>query len=75
MEASMTHPMISVIAVAVLIVAGTVMLRTRTPLIELWAGTAAMPPLQELHAMAGVHNLPVQELEDQSPVYPAVAKR
>jgi hypothetical protein len=71
----MTHPTISVIAVAALIVAGTVMLRTRTPLIELWAATAAMPPLQELHAMAGVPNLPVQELEDQSLVFPAVAKR
>jgi hypothetical protein len=35
MEASMTHPMISAIAVAALIVAGTVMLRSRSPSIEL----------------------------------------
>jgi hypothetical protein len=63
MEASMTHPMISVIAVAALIVAGTVMLRSRSS-IELWAGTAAMPTLQELHTMAGVDKLPVKELDD-----------
>jgi hypothetical protein len=74
MEASMMHQMISAIAVAALIVAGTVMWRSRSPSIELWAGTAAMPPLQELHTMAGVNKLPVQELDDQSLVYPAVAK-
>jgi hypothetical protein len=34
-----------------------------------------MPPLQELHTMAGVNKLPVQDLEDQSLVYPTVAKR
>jgi hypothetical protein len=75
MEASMTHPMISLIAVAALIVAGTVMWRSRTASIELLAGTAAMPTLLELHTMAGVNKLPVQELDDQSLVYPAIAKR
>ena len=71
----MTHPMNSVIAVAALIVAGTVMLRSRSPSIELWAGTAAMPTLQEPHTMAGVDKLPVKELDDQSLVYPTVPKR
>jgi hypothetical protein len=33
-----------------------------------------MPPLQELHAMAGVHQLPVQDIEDQSLIYPTLAK-
>jgi hypothetical protein len=75
MEASMTHPMISAIAVAALIVAGTVMLRSRSPSIELSAGTAAMPTLQALYTMAGVNKLPVKELDDQSLVYPTVPKR
>jgi hypothetical protein len=34
-----------------------------------------MPSLQELHATANVNKLPVQEIEDQSLVYPTVAKR
>jgi hypothetical protein len=75
MEASMTHPMNSVIAVAALIMAGTVMLRLRSPSIELWAGTAAMPTLQEIHTMAGVNKLRVKELDDQSLVYLTVPKR
>jgi len=33
-----------------------------------------MPPLQELHTMAGVNKLPVQEVDDQSLIYPTVAK-
>jgi len=36
------------------------MLRSGSPSIELWAGTAAMPTLQELHTMAGVNKLPCQ---------------
>jgi hypothetical protein len=43
--------------------------------IELSAGTAAMPSLLELHAAAGVHKLPVQDIEDQSLIYPAAEKR
>jgi hypothetical protein len=64
---------ISAIAVAALIVGATSLLRSRAPSIALSA--AAMPPLQELHTMAGVHTLPVQEIEDQSLVYPTVTKR
>jgi hypothetical protein len=64
---------ISAIAVAALIVGATSLLRSRSPSIAL--STAAMPPLQELHAMAGVNELPVQEIEDQSLVYPTVAKK
>lgn len=33
--------------------------------------TAAMPSLQELHTTAGVHKLPLQDIEDQSFVYPS----
>jgi len=69
----MMRPMISAIAVGVLLVVATTMLRSRSPSIELAA--AAMPSLQELHTMAGVHKLPVQEIEDQSLVYPTAEKR
>jgi hypothetical protein len=64
---------ISAIAVVALIVVATTMLWSRSPSIEL--SSAAMPSLQELHIMAGVHKLPVQEIEDQSLVYPAAEKR
>ena len=68
----MLRPMISVIAVVILMVVATTVQWSRSPF-EL--ATAAMPPLQELHAMAGVHKLPVQEIEDQSLVYPTLEKR
>ena len=61
------------IAVAVLIVVVTTMLRSRSSSIELLA--AAMPPLQELHAMVGVNKLPPEEIEDLSLVFPIVTKR
>ena len=69
----MMRPMISAIAVVALMVVATTMLWSRSPSIELAA--AAMPSLQELHTMAGVHKLPVQEIEDQSLVYPTAEKR
>jgi hypothetical protein len=70
----MKRLMISAIAVVALMVVATTMLWSRSPSIELTAA-AAMPPLQELHIMAGVHKLPVQEIEDQSLVYPTAEKR
>jgi hypothetical protein len=69
----MTRLVISAIAVVALIVAASSVLRSRTPALELSA--AAMPPLQELHTMAVVSNLPAQEVEDQSLIYPTVEKR
>ena len=69
----MMRPIISAVAVAALIAVGMFMLQPRSPLIGLSA--AAMPPLQELHVMAGVNKLPVQEIDDQSLVYPTAAKR
>jgi hypothetical protein len=56
-----------------LIVFETTVLRSRSSSIELLA--AAMPPLQELHAMAGVNKLPTEEIEDLSLVFPIVRKR
>jgi hypothetical protein len=69
----MMRPIISAIAVAVLIVVATSMLRSKSPSLEL--STAAMPSLQELHVMADVNKLPIQEIEDQSLVYPTTEKR
>ena len=69
----MMRPIISAIAVAALIVVATSVLRSKSPSIELSA--AAMPSLQELHAIANVNKLPIQEFEDQSLVYPTATKR
>ena len=34
-----------------------------------------MPSLQELHTTAGIHKLPIQEIDDQALVYTAQEKR
>ena len=68
----MMRLMLSSIAVVVLVVVTTSMLRSPTPTLEL--STAAMPSLQELHSMAAVNKLPTQDVEDQSLIYPTVAK-
>ncbi|MEY2579599.1 MAG: hypothetical protein QOI49_2423 [Verrucomicrobiota bacterium] len=70
----MKRVMISAIVVVALIGAAF-MLRSRPAAIELSATTAAMPSLLELHTAAGVNKLPMQEMEDQSLVYPTVEKR
>jgi hypothetical protein len=69
----MMRVVISAVAAVGLILVATSLLRSRPPSIAL--STAAMPPLQELHTMAGVNTLPVQEIDDQSLVYPTVTKR
>jgi hypothetical protein len=70
----MKRVMISAIVVVALIGAAF-MLRSRPAAIKLSATTAAMPSLLELHTAAGVNKLPMQEMEDQSLVYPTVEKR
>ena len=69
----MMRVVISAVAAVGLILVATSLLRSRPPSIAL--STAAMPPLQELHTMAGVNTLPVQEIDDQSLVYPTVTER
>ena len=71
----MMRLMITAVAVVALMAGASTLLRSRSSLIELSAGTAAMPSLLELHAAAGVHKLPVQDIEDQSLIYPAVEQR
>jgi hypothetical protein len=70
----MIRPLIIVFAVVAVVAGSSVLMRSRSSVIELSAGTAAMPSLLELHAAAGVHKLPVQDIEDQSLIYPAVEK-
>jgi hypothetical protein len=64
---------ISAIAAVALIVVAITMLPPRSPSVVLSA--AAMPPLLELHTMVGARTLPIEEVEDQSLVYPTVPKR
>ena len=70
----MKHPMISAIA-AVALLAATTMLWSHTLSPKMSARTAAMPPLQDLHATANVDKLPEQDIEDQSLIYPSSEKR
>jgi hypothetical protein len=69
----MMRPMIFAFAAVALIAVAAAMPWSRSPSIELSA--AAMPSLPELHAAAALRTLPVQEFEDQSLVYPTLAKR
>ncbi len=68
----MMRPIISAVAVAALIAVTISVLGSNPASIEL--SIAAMPSLQELHATANVNKLPVQDIEDQSLVYPTAEK-
>lgn len=57
----------AVVALAFLIVVGTLFWRSHSHSVEL--ATAAMPPLVQMHATAGVDRLPVQDIDDQSLIY------
>jgi hypothetical protein len=61
--------------VIVLLAAATILLRSPSPSADISSGTAAMPSLLEFHAAVGVHELPVQEIEDQSLIFTVPAKR
>ena len=63
----MTHSLIIVFAILAVIVGGE-FLSPRPDVLE--ETTAAMPSLLELHSMAEVHKLPLQDIEDQSLMYP-----
>jgi hypothetical protein len=71
----MMRLMIIALTFVAVIAGSSILLRSGSSVIELSAGTAAMPSLLELHAAAGVHELPVQDIEDQSLIYPTVEKR
>jgi hypothetical protein len=64
----MTRSLVVVFAILALVVVGGELLSPRPDLLE--EATAAMPSLLELHSMASVHKLPIQDIEDQSLIYP-----
>jgi hypothetical protein len=64
--------MYAVVAIALTAVA-TSILWPRAPSIEL--STATMPSLEEFHRIAGVNEIPVQDIDDQSLLYPTGTKR
>ncbi len=66
--------MISAFA-AIALLAAVATMRPRPSSVDISLGSAAMPSLLELHATAGVDKLPLQEMEDQSLIFPTVAKR
>jgi hypothetical protein len=67
----MTRSLVVVFAILALVVVGGELLSPRPDLLA--QATAAMPSLQQLHSMAEVHKLPVQDIEDQSLMYPTTA--
>jgi hypothetical protein len=71
----MMRLMLIALAVVAVVAGSSVLLRSPSSVVELSAATAAMPTLLELHATAEVHKLPVQDIEDQSLLYPSVEKR
>ncbi|WP_377831075.1 hypothetical protein ACFKHW_40480 (plasmid) [Bradyrhizobium lupini] len=68
----MCRSLIACFVVAALIAATAVIFRGQPRSIELSA--AAMPSLVELHAMADVHKLPDQDIDDQSLIFPTRVK-
>ena len=61
-------------AFVILVLAAAAIVLRSSPSIDIAAGAAAMPSLHELHATVGVSRLPVQDIEDQSLVYPSPAR-
>ena len=60
-----------VLAILALVVVGGELLSPRPGALE--QSTAAMPSLRELHSMAVIHKLALQDIEDQSLMYPTMA--
>ncbi|WP_426410668.1 hypothetical protein [Bradyrhizobium ganzhouense] len=69
----MRQLLIACFVVAALLAATVVIFRGQPRAVELSA--AAMPSLVELHAMAGVHQLPDQDIDDQSLIFPTRVKQ
>jgi hypothetical protein len=64
----MTRSLVMVFAILAFVVVGGELLSPRPSVLE--ESTAAMPSLLELHSMANVHKLALQDIEDQSLMYP-----
>ena len=63
----MIRTLVAALAILAVVVLGGELLVSRPASLE--QSTAAMPSLEELHAMAGVHKLPLQDVEDQSLIF------
>lgn len=68
----MTRSSVVALAILALVVVGGELLSPRPSALE--ESTAAMPSLQELHSMADVHKLPLQDIDDRSLIYSSGAK-
>jgi hypothetical protein len=66
----MKRLMIPTFAAVALLAAATAVLWS--PSAKLSAGIVAMPSLYELHTVAGINKLPVEDVEDMSLVYATV---
>lgn len=64
-------PFAFAIAAAVMVVASSTLLRSHT----VGSATVAMPSLAELQATVDVGRLPVQEIGDQSLIFPLAARQ
>ena len=64
----MTRSIVFFVAILAVVVVGAELITPRPDVLQ--AATAAMPSLEELHAIADVQKLPVQDIEDQSLIYP-----
>jgi hypothetical protein len=73
-EDPMKGLMISAFA-AVALLAAVATMHSRSSSVDISLGSAVMPSLLELHTAAGVDKLPLQEMEDQSLIFPTEAKR
>jgi hypothetical protein len=70
----MKRLMIPAIAAIAVLATTITPLWSHTPSTELSAGTASMPPLQELYTADYANKLPNEQFEDQSLIFPAVAR-
>jgi hypothetical protein len=66
----MKRLMISAFAAVAMLAAATTMLRLHTPAAISAAQSASTISVQELHSAPSVNNLPIEDVEDQSLVYP-----
>ena len=70
----MKRLMISAFA-AVALLAAVATMHSQPSSVDIRVESAAVPSLLEHHATAAVDKLPLQEMEDQSLIFPTVAKR
>jgi hypothetical protein len=71
----MKRLMISAFAAVALLAAATTMLQSHSPATSRPSVTTGMMSLQELHSVADVNKLPIEDFEDQSLVYSTATRR